>query len=307
MKRAVIPVIAVALAVCAAAAVILIPKPGYAKEGRMVRARYTAYLNRASSGEADDSSGDGGEPELPFYFHVPDGFLETKMGDKEFVTPINPFDTPEIWLELDGAEERHDASQLAKEIVDTASTRELLLYCMNYNFDIDVFMFDSLQDGIDMVKESFNGLRELFSREDASEALVELYRLYDPAEQYASDEFSTVRFHYLEALLSSAEVLNSLTKDEASVLAASCAEKLTWIMETEDCPYSMDTTVYLAVLSQYMCNKDFAEIADSSQGVLDYLASGRLVLDDIDDETLGKLYLSAAEFIKVNGEEEQGE
>ena len=71
-------------------------------------------------------------------------------------------------------------------------------------------------------------------------------KLYDLDEQKARDSVGCIRLCYLEAMLCMPEILNSLTAKQANELAAACAQKINKIVNDENSPYSVSTTMYLA-------------------------------------------------------------
>ena len=67
---------------------------------------------------------------------------------------INPYDTPEEWDLLEDAIEMREVSQLP-ETARNATTAELVLYCMNYNLFIDMFVYESMLEGFERMRERF--------------------------------------------------------------------------------------------------------------------------------------------------------
>ncbi len=68
--------------------------------GAEIRKAYVTYAERV-----DKAAEDIGDPdvylseleEMDFWFPIPDGFLNAKKSGKQYVSKINPYDTPEIW------------------------------------------------------------------------------------------------------------------------------------------------------------------------------------------------------------------
>ena len=77
------------------------------------------------------------------------------------------------------------------------------------------------------------------------------------------------------------EILNSLTAKQAKELAAACTQKISKIVNDENSPYSVSTTMYLAAVSQYAASEEFAEIVNASSGAKRYIEEGILVPDEI--------------------------
>ena len=289
MKKSVkIISIVVCVAILAAAVVGVASRAVRVEDGRRIRKAFNEYAERVvrlrASGEFEDSDDD---PALSDWFTAPEGFLPVKDGTV-YKSVINPYDTPEEWDLLEDAVEMREVSQLP-ETARNATTAELVLYCMNYNLFIDFMLFDTMQDGMENIRSDYNGIRELMTRPDAAESLIRLYKLYDLDEQKARDSVGCIRLCYLEAMLCMPEILNSLTAKQAKELAAACTQKISKIVNDENSPYSVSTTMYLAAVSQYAASEEFAEIVNASSGAKRYIEEGILVPDEISDDTLGRI------------------
>lgn len=286
-RRAIIVCICI-LAAAAFTLALALPKKSYAAIGRNARKHYAEYETRHSDPQ-DEPAKDEDDDSSEFWFPVPEGYLNKKTDEKKYVSSINPDDTPEQWDALEDAVQMREVSQIPADILETVSTDELVLYCMNYNLFIDFMLFDTMQDGMENVRSDYNGIRELMTRPDAAESLIRLYKLYDLDEQKARDSVGCIRLRYLEAMLCMPEILNSLTAKQANELAAACAQKINKIVNDENSPYSVSTTMYLAAVSQYAASEEFAEIVNASSGAKRYIEEGILVPDEISDDTLGRI------------------
>jgi hypothetical protein len=88
--------------------------------------------------------------------------------------PVKP-GTPE-WVELKNTGERIAACQIPDEILNSLSTECLTKICMQYPFIYDmIHAFNYMSDGFRVFFENFNGIRELYNRE---EVLTELLKQY---------------------------------------------------------------------------------------------------------------------------------
>lgn len=288
MKRFKLPLIALVVIIAiAAVCLIMAPMKGYAASGREAKEMYSQYQSRIS--EDNDETEEETSSDLPFWFSAPKGFLEGKTDDKKYVSKINPFDTPDEWDALGDIVAKREASQMPEELLSNTSTDELVLYCLNYNLYFEALLFDTMDKGIENLKEDFNGCRELLSRDDCADSLIRLYSLYDLDEQAENDGFCTIRFKLLNALLWQPEVLDRLSAEQAKTLGAASAKKVASIINSQNSPYSPSAAAYLAVASQYHSDEDFASIINASSGAKRYVETEMLVLDEITDETLGKV------------------
>ena len=234
MKKSVkIISIVVCVAIIAAAVVGVASRAVRAEDGRRIRKAFNEYAERVvrlrESDEFEDSDDDSA---LSDWFTAPEGFLPVKDGNV-YKSVINPYDTPEEWDLLEDAEEMREVSQLP-ETARNATTAELVLYCMNYNLFDDMFVYESMLEGFDVVKQDYDGLRLLAAREDAGTVLVNLYKAYKLNDQSQLDRSACLRLDYLETMLAQPEILAKLTDEQCRELAAECYNKATQIMNARN-------------------------------------------------------------------------
>ncbi|MDR1155154.1 MAG: hypothetical protein LBL04_10600 [Bacteroidales bacterium] len=87
--------------------------------------------------------------------------------------PVEP--GTEEWKEL-GIQGRLDACQIPEDVLSSLSTADLTEICLQYPLLIDLLAFNCKDEGIDRLFINFNGIRELFKREEASKELLKRYR-----------------------------------------------------------------------------------------------------------------------------------
>lgn len=75
---------------------------------------------------------------------------------------------------------------------------------------LDIHFSNNLQEGLDIIIPSFNGLVTLLKRENCSEALLDLYAIEIPKDPHIKIENNKLRIFYLELLLCQNNVLNKL-------------------------------------------------------------------------------------------------
>lgn len=259
--------------------------------GAEIRKAYVTYAERV-----DRAAEDIGDPdvylseleEMDFWFPIPDGFLNAKKSGKQYVSKINPYDTPEIWGNLE-IEEMFEVSQIPQESVKSLSTDDLILTCMNYNFFSDMYFFNTIKEGFENVASSYNGLQELSLRADSGGRLIDLYKSIDLDKLLADDRSSTIRFQYLEMVLAQDSVLGTLTAQESRELAVECYNKAVQIAEGPPDTYTISTTLFLGLSCLYKHDSGFAQIIDGSAAVKTYIETGRLNLDDVSDAAWGDI------------------
>lgn len=257
--------IVVCVAILAAAVVGVASRAVRVEDGRRIRKAFNEYAERVvrlrASGEFEDSDDD---PALSDWFTAPEGFLPVKDGNV-YKSVINPYDTPEEWDLLEDAIEMREVSQLP-ETARNATTAELVLYCMNYNLFDDMFVYESMLEGFDVVKQDYDGLQLLAAREDAGTVLVNLYKAYKLNDQSQLDRYACLRLDYLETMLAQPEILAKLTDEQCRELAAECYNKATQIMNARNDEYGITQALYLGLKSLMRADPEFARIVNGSDG-----------------------------------------
>lgn len=280
--------IVVCVAILAAAVVGVASRAVRAEDGRRIRKAFNEYAERVArlreSDEFEDSDDDSA---LSDWFTAPEGFLPVKDGNV-YKSVINPYDTPEEWDLLEDAEEMREVSQLP-ETARNATTAELVLYCMNYNLFDDMFVYESMLEGFDVVKQDYDGLRLLAAREDAGTVLVNLYKAYKLNDQSQLDRSACLRLDYLETMLAQPEILAKLTDEQCCELAAECYNKATQIMNARNDEYGITQTLYLGVKSLMRADSEFARIVNGSDGARTFAETGVLVPSKISNADLGAM------------------
>lgn len=280
--------IVVCVAILAAAVVGVASRAVRAEDGRRIRKAFNEYAERVvrlrESDEFEDSDDD---PALSDWFTAPEGFLPVKDGNV-YKSVINPYDTPEEWDLLEDAEEMREVSQLP-ETARNATTAELVLYCMNYNLFDDMFVYESMLEGFDVVKQDYDGLRLLAAREDAGTVLVNLYKAYKLNDQSQLDRSACLRLDYLETMLAQPEILAKLTDEQCRELAAECCNKATQIMNARNDEYGITQALYLGMKSLMRADSEFARIVNGSDGARTFAETGVLVPSKISNADLGAM------------------
>lgn len=95
--------------------------------------------------------------------------METvELSDTPYVFAVKPGTTE--WENLSPAERRR-ISHVPREEVENMTTRALLETVLNYPYLVDIYAFNSIEEGIEIVADRCPALRELLLREDVGEWL----------------------------------------------------------------------------------------------------------------------------------------
>ncbi|SIN75368.1 hypothetical protein [Chitinophaga niabensis] len=116
------------------------------------------------------------------------------LAQQRFDYPIKP--GTDNWKALKSHKERVDASQIPPDIAGKLSTAALLEAVLDYPLSMDLFFFNTLQDGVDMLKTNFAAFPELLSRKDLVAVSVERYA------QLRMDSVTSLEGKYNRAIFS---------------------------------------------------------------------------------------------------------
>lgn len=90
------------------------------------------------------------------------------------------------------------ACNMPIKYAQSLSTKELVEYAVNHPFLIDIFLFNSIEEGMKHLEESFTVFKELFGREDCAEQLLHKYIALDSsvytAENLVQENYDTKIF-----------------------------------------------------------------------------------------------------------------
>jgi hypothetical protein len=128
--------------------------------------------------------------------------------------PIKP--GTDKWKAFGSHEEMLKACQIPEESLHRMSTTALVETVLNYPLLGDWWAYDSTEIGIERVREQFNGLSELLSRNDAGVALIASYQTIDPGtidinSPIAEQAEYFFRILNIELLLSQDSVISNLS------------------------------------------------------------------------------------------------
>lgn len=87
--------------------------------------------------------------------------------------PVKP--GTELWKSLESNEAKVEACQIPQNILEELSDSILLELCLNYPLLNDFYAFENYDKGIDKLIGDFNGIRELFLRENKSKVFLSKY------------------------------------------------------------------------------------------------------------------------------------
>jgi len=82
----------------------------------------------------------------------------------------------EEWSMLEKRKDRIKACQIPQRVISSLSTEDLTELCLQYPYISNALSFTSIKAGVDKLFNDFNGIRELFKREDVAKELLKQYQ-----------------------------------------------------------------------------------------------------------------------------------
>ncbi|MRG44678.1 hypothetical protein GFS24_06110 [Chitinophaga sp. SYP-B3965] len=150
------------------------------------------------------------------------------LAQQKFDYPIKP--GTDNWKVMKSHKERVEASQIPAAVAKQLSTPALLEAVLDYPLSMDLFFFNTLQDGMDMLKTNFAALPELLSRKDLMTVSVERYAqlrmdsVTSLEGKYDRAIFS-FKVSFLEMILAQPEVTNKLDAGRRKVVLEALVSK----------------------------------------------------------------------------------
>ncbi len=125
--------------------------------------------------------------------------------------------------------------QIPERLLNEMTTEALVKTCLNFPFLLDIYVFENIQEGFDKITANFNGLNELYLRNDAATAFLKIYRkiknehisqphLLDNKYRDKRGKF-VIELDYIEFFLAQNQILSKLTESEKLLLAKECIQK----------------------------------------------------------------------------------
>ena len=227
-----------------------------------------------------------------FWFTAPSDYskqFSSRVDSKRmFVSDVNPYDASIEWKAM-SVPERVAVSQIPEDKLKSLQTEELIMHCMNVNMMGDMYAFNNLQEGFDRLVLRYNSLQWMQNKEDSGSEFLRLYKAINLFELSEIDRISTIRLSFLEMAIAQDCVLETLTDEECRGLIIECFNKAKQISDVLSGHFSTASTIYLGIKCLYKYDSAFAEIVDSSEALTTFVKTSVLNLDDVDDNTLGRV------------------
>lgn len=273
----------------------LVQQRSYAQVGKEVKEKIKSFVNPESVTQEELEKYQKELNAMDFKFAIPSEFQEkvnstTLDLSKVYISPINQYENRSEWLSY-SIQERVALSQVPSELLGELSTDELIVTCLNYNLLGDIGLYNSLQQGFDILKKQYNGFHELLKRKDAGSRLLALYKAIDFNELYEKDRFSSIRMNTIHMLLAEESVLRSLKDREVKDLINECYAKGKELLESKSGGFRYTAEVYVGLRCLYLHDSSIKRAIERDDSLKKFVTEGAqfISIDEIEDTTVGEL------------------
>ena len=177
--------------------------------------------------------------------------------------PIKP--GTDAWASLNSGKEMTEACEVPANILPLLSTASLAELCLNYPLLGDMLLANNIQEGFDKLSISFNGFQELFTRQDAGLALLNIYEKFDLDSFHANKKtkFRNVFFDMcIDVVIAQPIFLEKLNSAQETKLINESLRKLKIRQQIGDSFYRQKTT---AVILSRLLTKNNTMLSENNQ------------------------------------------
>ena len=208
-------------------------------------------------------------------------------------TELYSITTTSEWKDM-SRPERVAACQLSKDEIEKLSTRELLQYCLDYPFMIDIYAYSSYKSGFKHVTEELAFISDLVNRDDYGRVLVDTYSAMPIVTKNSLEDaqvsYDVRKLNLLEILIAQPEMTETMSEREVTELASVVEQKFREKSESLDI-YSgscasfadalnenPDTAIALAVSASVKTPRGSTVSAINCSGDADYTSAQKKAL-----------------------------
>jgi hypothetical protein len=202
------------------------------------------------------------------------------FGQLAYEYPVKP--GTEEWKAIDSQLVKDSLCQIPDDIINRLTTEELLDVCLEYPMLGDILAFNNVQDGIEGVKNNFNGIYELLLRTNCSQVLIDRYVNTSPKDfqeswsLFKKGDYS-FKIMVLELLIAQPEITSRLNVEQKKTLISNLIEKKVDKSNPEIYGRTSHMTVYFTISKVLISDAIYYELTkDLMDDVVKLSTSGNL-------------------------------
>jgi len=209
----------------------------------------------------------------------------------------------DAWKALGSLDAMFNACQIPEATLSKLTTSALVETVLNYPLLMNYLAYNNPQQGFDMLVSHFNGLQELFKREDAGTILLMRYHNMYPTEinddwTDAEKGFYSFSFSNIEMLLAQEQILDNLTETQCQELVSEALIKYeAKLQQTEIYGFiaQESTALLMARVMQHAKYTPFMQELEKNTELKSFLTKGSFATDSVMNEILS----TAKQFIHM--------
>lgn len=184
------------------------------------------------------------------------------------------------WNNLKTESERLNAMQVPSDVLSNMETEELVITCMNYPAALFYGAYSNDYVGIRKIINQFNGLQELFKREDALKYLTKVYKNsgtngLKQKDSRINEDYWSLKFRFIELLLIQDTLISSSPNEEVQNLLAASVEKANLKADNPSSYSKFDELVSSYIIAKSLSKLKINEFT-SNEGYMDFALKGKL-------------------------------
>ena len=162
-----------------------------------------------------------------------------------YIFPITPTKTPEKWKEFQTYQEMLNACQVPEEKLKIISTEGLIETCINYPLFANFMLSDSFAEGYQTLCLNFNGLLDLYKRNDYVEKRLSFFVSIDINMLKKQNVNAPLIYRWCCMMISKNDFIEKLNKQQQQQLLQSLNSQIENIRKNHTDFYSEITPLFV--------------------------------------------------------------
>ncbi|MDD2362384.1 MAG: hypothetical protein PHV32_04305 [Eubacteriales bacterium] len=187
--------------------------------------------------------------------------------------PITPKKTPEKWKTFQSHQEMIDAIQIPGHQLKDMSTEGVIESCINYPLYGNMMLHDSFLMGFRIQLNNFNGLQELYKREDSATKLIKIFESIN-LKKLKKTENSSLRYRYICFMIAQDEIISQLSHEQKMKLLSTITSQNKEIIEKHSDVFSQHSPIFIKFNLYRTLYSEFNELYYSNACIYQFINTG---------------------------------
>ncbi len=196
--------------------------------------------------------------------------------EQQYNYPITPEKNPEEWKKFETYQEMLVACQIPLNELSKMTTSSLIATCLNYPLYGNLIFQNSLDSGYRKMCSQFNGIAELYQRDDCARELLAFYKSIDLNQLMIYEPQAYLRYQWAEMMLSSEIVLTDLNYEERTDLLQAVYNNVKLINGKYSDNLSISSGLLVSSKILLIDSPDFANYIQNEPELASIIANGQI-------------------------------